>query len=963
MSQAPAFIDERAVSPQPAERGEVFFGPFALNPGSRLLWKEGRAVPLSARAMDILLLLVGHAGEIVGKRELLDRVWPETVVEDGTVRFHMSGLRKALGDGVDGARYVTTICGRGYCFVAPLRAAGDPVDPPAPAGAAALPPSMQRLVGRESDMATVVGSIEAARFVTIVGPGGIGKTALALAVGHHVAAAFPEHARFVDLASIADPHLVPALFASAVGFAAHTTNLVPALLTFLQNKSMLIILDSCEHLVGEVAAFAEQVSETAPGIAILATSREPLGAEGERIHRLRPLAVPDADAAAGDTHEFAAVQLFVERATASGARLPGSDEEAAQIGQICRRLDGIPLAIELAASRVAAFGVAGTAALLDDRLHNLVNGRRTALPRHQTLLATLDWSYDLLSTKEQAVLRRLAVFVGGFSFEAAHAVAELDHAEETLAQLVGKSLVSAELLGSEARYRLLDTTRSCLSAKLRDTGEAPASARRHAEFFLQSLERQSAAKGQKDGLTGHVLSKEDLGNVRAALDWSFGPCGEASLATALAAAAAPFLIEMSLFAECRRWSEQALAALDAETIGTRREIELQISLAHALMFTEGNSDRVRDAMLQGLALARALQAPLHELRLLTGLHLFHVRTAQHFAAIAFAEAAETLASRLGNPAASAAAESCVGMSSHLIGNHRTADSSLRSSLARTRDWPKTIRFLMDHRVPAQMALARHLWIEGKGDQAAALAAQTLRDAKQLGRPVTLCIALILGIKLQVWLGRSAAAADWTSQLVSHAARHSLTPYHAVGLAFEGEQISLNGFEEEGVGRIQAALETLRTLKYELVTTDLLLAVAGGRSRIGRYAEAMTAVDAALARIEKTGDCFYMPEATRIRAEVLACAGERQRAEAETCLIASVGWARRQSALAFELRAATSLARLLAQSGRPDQARDALAPVYARFSEGFGSSDLKAAAGLLRDLGGTAAADVRRAGAG
>jgi predicted ATPase/DNA-binding winged helix-turn-helix (wHTH) protein len=908
----------------------------------------------------MLILLVERAGEIVDKRELLERVWPHSIVEDGTLRFHMSGLRKALGDGVGGARYVTTICGRGYCFVAQLRLAGEATDLSASAGTSTLRPVPRRMVGREADVEELAAVLNASRFVTIVGPGGIGKTTIAMTIADGLSDASPEPARLVDLASISDADLVPALIASAVGFAAHTTDLIPALLTFLRDRSIVIILDSCEHLVEAAACLAEQIAAVAPGITILATSREPLGAEGERIHRLLPLALPRTDDRGEDARRSPAVQLLVDRASASGAVLTGSETETDYLVHICRRLDGIPLAIELAAGRVAALGVAQTAALLDARLLTLVNGRRTALPRHQTLIETLDWSYDLLSQKEQAGLRRLAIFVGGFSFEAAHAVADLDLAEETIAQLVGKSLVSADLLGAEARYRLLDTTRSCLLAKLSGTEEASAMARRHAEFFLASLERRGTGTEQADGLTGHILSKDDLGNVRAALDWSFGARGDPLLATALTAAAAPFLVEMSLFGECRRWTELALSALDEDMVGTCREIELRISLGHALMFTEGNSIRVKEEMLQGLALARSLQAPLHELRLLAGLHLFHVRTARHNDAIEFAEAAETLAARLGNAAVIAASESCVGLSRHLMGNHKLAGARLRSSLARTRGLPKTIRFGMDHRVPAQMALARQLWTEGFGDQAAALAEQTLRDAKQLGRSVILSIAFILGIKLQVWLGRSTVAADWTSQLISHAALHSLTPYHSVGLALEGEQISQHGPAEEGVARIESAIETLHRINYGLVTTDLLLAVASGRLRSGHHRQSLEAADAALERIEQTGDCLYLPEALRIRGEVLAAQRGGAGAEAERCLVSAAACARRQSALAFELRAVTSLAQLLVGGGRYAEAQDVLAPVHARFREGFGSGDLKVAAGLLADLGRNHPTSPRRA---
>jgi DNA-binding winged helix-turn-helix (wHTH) protein len=343
------------------------FGPFRLRVGERLLDKSGVRVPVGARALDILTVLASRAGEVVEKRELLASVWPAVIVDEGSLRFHMNGLRKALGDGKDGARYISTVPGRGYCFVAPivrLEGPGLSIGQPGRADARVnLPSRLSRMIGREQTVHEVAECLLAKKFVTLLGPGGIGKTTMAISIGHQLLPAFDGSVRFVDLGAISDPHLVPSTVASAIGFVAHTADLVPSIVAFLQDKSLLIILDSCEHLIDSVAHLAERIHAGAPDVHLLATSREALRVEGERVFNLDPLSTPptESDLDSRAALAFPAVQLFVERVTASGVRFELTDEDAPIVAEICRNLDGIPLAIELAAGRVSAYGVGGIA--------------------------------------------------------------------------------------------------------------------------------------------------------------------------------------------------------------------------------------------------------------------------------------------------------------------------------------------------------------------------------------------------------------------------------------------------------------------------------------------------------------------------------------------------------------------------------------------------------------------------
>jgi predicted ATPase/DNA-binding winged helix-turn-helix (wHTH) protein len=937
--------------------GLITFGPFRLNVGERLLEQDGLPVSLGARALDILAILTARPGKVVEKKELMDLVWPGVNVDEGSLRFHMNGLRKALGDGRDGARYIATIPGRGYCFVAPVLLLDDGDRPLREERAsevpAALPPQLRRMIGREAAVREVASDLLAKRFVTICGPGGIGKTTVAIAIAHELAPAFEGGVRFVDLASITDGKLVASMIASALGFVAHTSNIIPNLTAFLADKRLLIVLDSCEHVVDEVARAAEAIFAGAPDVHILATSREALRVDGEQVRQLSPLPTPPlhADLDRQAVLSFSAVQLFIERITASGVRFELSDADAPAMARICRSLDGIPLAIELAAGRVSSYGIGGIAALLKDRFAHVSNSRRTASPRHQTLSTTLDWSYNLLGGQERSLLQRLSIFTGPFTLDAAVAAAAFGQLDEMsvldcIGNLISKSLVAADLSGSRPRYRLLDTTRAYVREKLSETGEARDVARRHALHFLAVLESGSASPD-----TPEESARDHLGNVRAALAWSFSEEGDPEVGTRLAAAAVPLLVELSLLAECCVWASRGIDALNEATRGTLREINLQGALGHSLMFTEGNSERVRDCFRRGVDLARRLDQPLMELRLLGGLHLYNERTGNYHGAVEFAERSDVVARGIGHPAALAAAGSFLGLSQHLVGNHQAARVLLHKALAPVSPQTNSIHFGFDYRNRSRITLARHHWLVGEVDQATALAEQTIADAARLRHPVTLCIALIWGITVGLWAGDTEGSEQKIEEFASHARKHSLNPYSAVGTGYRGELCVLRGDGATGVALLTEALEMLHAARYELVTTTLMIALAQGLAMTERWGEALEVVDETLALVETNGDLLYMPEVLRTRAVILARNGRGNIPGAEEDFLRAIDLARRQSALSWELRTATSLASLWAAQGRVDDALALLSPVYARFTEGFSTRDLRTAEALLASLAG------------
>ena len=571
----------------PAQDSFVF-GPFRLYATQRRIERNGSLIQLSNRAFDILLTLIIQAGTVVSKSDLMARAWPGVSVDEGSLRVHVAALRKALGDGRAGAKYLSTVSGQGYCFVGPVSRLESAEPAPVkstPAHDHNLPVYPRLTTGRERTIEDISEKLKAQRFVTIVGPGGIGKTTVAVSTGHALLAEFAGQVHFLGLGEIGDAALVPGIAASALGLPARSNDPSGSLAAFLRDRRMLLILDCCEHVIETAAALAERLFKEAPELHILATSRELLRVEGEHIHRLPPLASPPEDAVltAASARTYPAVELFVECATAGGSEFELTDANASDVGNLCRRLDGIPLAIELTASHVCAYGVKSMLELLDKHFNLLWEGRRTALPRHRTLRATIEWSFNLLSEPERVILSRLSVFVGSFSLEAAQSIAASELIDDdmimaALASLAAKSMLT--LNTGSTRYRLLDTTRAYAQEKLAARADGRTMAQRHASYFLGLLESMGDETGQ------HLSAIADqVGNIRCALTWCFSDQGDRGAGVALTAASIPLFFKLSLLAECQLWVTRAIEALDQTAGNVKYDLALHAALGSARLLT------------------------------------------------------------------------------------------------------------------------------------------------------------------------------------------------------------------------------------------------------------------------------------------------------------------------------------------------------------------------------------------
>src|SRR6266436_6617675 len=478
------------------------FGPFELSSSERVLRRGGEGLRLGGRALDILIYLADRPGEVIAKQELIDHVWSDVTVEEGSLRFHVAAIRKALGDGQFGSRYIANIKGRGYSFVGavvPLTGSTESRnDKFRHQGRLPVRPIM--MIGRKTVVSEVSDKLRNERFVTLLGPGGIGKTTIALAVGRAVAEEFGGKVHFVDLESLTDPQHVAGAVATSLGVALESKDPSLELVDLVRSRKLLVILDSCEHVIEAVASLAEQLYQETEQVYLLTTSRESLKVEGEHCYRVLPLDYPPdgSEQTANAVLRYPAVQLFVRRVAARAGSVVLTDEEAPFVAEMCRKLDGLPLAIELAAGQVAALGLKNTAARLVSRMELLRLSNRTAVPRHRSLKAALDWSYNLLSDAERIVLRRIAPFVGHFTLEGARYVAgELGVGTgeifDAIAGLVEKSLIATRIDEGQAQYRLLDTTRAYALEKMEEHAEVDVVLRRHAEYVAGYLESQRVA--------------------------------------------------------------------------------------------------------------------------------------------------------------------------------------------------------------------------------------------------------------------------------------------------------------------------------------------------------------------------------------------------------------------------------------------------------------------------------------
>jgi predicted ATPase/DNA-binding winged helix-turn-helix (wHTH) protein len=945
-----------AISPSALWGKIASFGPFRLHATERLLEKNGTPLKIGSRALDILITLLEHAPEVVSKRDLMRRVWGQLVVDEVSLPVQVNALRKRLGDGESSVSYISNIPGRGYCFTGEVTWAEAQATPrKAPTAPSQLPREPLLMVGRDDVVRELTAQLKKQRFVSIVGAGGIGKTTIALTLAHRMLDEFEGAVHFIDLGAVEDSRLLASLLASQLGLVAASDQPLPVILTHLREQRMLLVFDSCEHLIEAIAALAENIFRDAPEVHILVTSREALRAEGEQAHHLPPLECPPPDTeslTAAQALAFSAVQLFVKQVAHSGHAFELTDTDAPIVAEICRRLDGIALALELAACRVAVHGVQGTASLLNKQFRLLWRGRRTALPRHQTLSATLNWSYNLLSATERLVLRRLAVFVGSFSLEAAlDVVAEsLDPAElaETLATLADKSLLTSDRT-TAMRYRLLDTTRAYAWQKLTESGENLKIVRRHCEHMIHALERFGTTISLLPSPASIDFFVLNLGNLRAALEWSFSDQGDSGLGAKLAGASACLFFQAGLLPECAAWTERAIETLDTLGIGARLELEVLACFGSSFMVTKGNVPAAHTALVRALDIAERLNAARMQLYVLHTLYKWQIRSGDLRGFRELTDRVATVAKEMADPLADAIAHGFFAVTCFFTGDNREVPRHARIALTAPVHLSKLNRASFGHLHRVRSILARNLWVLGYPEQAMATIEEAVQEAENLNHPFTLCYILMACVVVPLEIGDWQRAEALIHRLSSIATKHHLFTYARASVGWEGRLAVSRGDLSRGFELLQTALADLHEDGYELYRPLLSVTLAEGLAKTGERELAYSTICEAVTWAETRGRILNLIDLLRVKGEILTSMSQQDTSEGEAFLLQSLQLARERGLLSFELRAGISIARLWADRAQRDNALELLEPIFNRFSEGFQTRDLVAAAQLLRQL--------------
>jgi predicted ATPase/DNA-binding winged helix-turn-helix (wHTH) protein len=916
-------------------RNTLSFGPYELSIGNRLLTNGTKVVPLGARAMDLLVVLVDRANQVVSQRTLIERVWPERGADQISLRVHISALRKALAERDPSRRYIATVPGRGYSFIVPVTSTASQTSEPGSGSRSVLPARLTRMVGRKDAIAEIQTKLTTHKFITIVGPGGIGKTTVAVTIAHEMRSIFDGQVRFLDLSPLGDASLIASAVATLFGLAVQTDDVLPALIERLREVPTLLVLDGCEHLIEGAAALAEKLFHRAPTLHLLATSREAMRVEGENVYELAALACPPEDhvMSASCALEYPAVRVLVDRIQA----VSGHFELA----------DAVALAIEFAAGRVGVYGLGETASMLDDHLNMSWAGRRTAMARHQTLNATLEWSYDLLDQSERLVLSRLSVFSGGFTFEAAVAVVADEKVDEARVsdcvwELRSKSLIAAN--GQESRLRLLDTTRAFASRRLAESHEEDLFRQRHALYF-SDLFRQGTSMAESEW--PRMLAVE-VDNLRAALNWAFASEGDAKIGVDLAAASASSWMGMALLTECRDWMMKAVDRLKGVNSGTRQEMVIHSALASCMMFTGGMTEESYATWTKTRLLAEGLGDIEHQLVSLLVLWAHKIRLPRYAEAIELAERCGEVAQKSGDRGAIAMANYMRGISYHHTGRLLQAENCLEMSLHRDDEASRLAlikRFGYDRKVDALMILSSVVWLRGSPDHARRLNQMSLAEARQLGHAVPLCVALA-GVSFNAYLAglndkETEALAD---ELVDHAGKYGVESYHGFGLAMQALGRMRQGDTEAPAELFYSGLEKLSAARYGVFHPILQAEFARCLAVAGRAREAIAAFERAKINLDDENQP-HAPELFRIRGE-LALSSNEGLAVCRGYFLRAIELSERQGSLSWTLRAATSLAIAEKSDTRREEARLILRSTHVKFRDGSDTFDLRLATRVL-----------------
>jgi predicted ATPase/DNA-binding winged helix-turn-helix (wHTH) protein len=954
---------------RPMSEGAYFFGDYRFFPRRQLLLRGEVPVRIGARALDLLQMLLERQGELVSKAELIKFAWPDTYVHESNLKVNIAALRRSLPQERAEFPYIVTVPGRGYRFAALARfETADALSMPPSAGGGAFGSSPQGphiLVGRDDDVAELAKTVCERGFVTIVGPAGVGKTTVAIAAARELAGRFPDGVCFVDLAAINDPQLVCPAIASSLGSGAGFVDLLVGIVEALRTRDVLLILDNCEHVLATAALVADHIHLALPQVGIIATSREPFRTRTENVYRLAPLRCPDGDVRVDrrQAMSYSAVELFVTRAQElAGYTL--SDLDASVVADICRRLDGIPLAIELAAPRLKTCDPATLIRHLNESFDLLNYGPRTAPLRHQALQATLDWSYRLLSEAEAMLLRHLSMFAGMFALEDVLGVTSETGTSPgeiaaCLENLASKSLVSQIHTDSRSAYRLLDTTRSYAGERLRAAGEDRSAYEGYASYLCGLFEQAEAEwkwLAREEWIATYGRRANDL---RRAIDWAFGEDGDIETGLRLSVAAIPLWDELSSVAECR---QRVRTALDVAKRIAHPDLQLQMKLATAyarsLSFTEQLEPEAEAACLESVRLAELIGDADYRLRSVWGLAVLQSFAGRHRDVLASLDRFDAISAQTNDASAASAGARFRIMTRFYRGDITGAHDDLKQ-LATRHDTlaqrSRISRFQVDPYVVVRVSLAFVGWVCGDTIQAVRHARAAVNGATATEHLVSQSNALALAsIPIALWTGDVDAAEHQVHLLLDNLNRRNLASWGPLSRFFGAAARHQRG-KPDAVEQMRTAANEILASKFLIRAPLYLSMLAEAALDRGRVQLARSSISAALALAERLDETWCRPELLRILGRIEHQHGDRTRAE--QALVLAVQSAGQSGALSLQLRAATDLAEIWTEAGAPSVAAAVLHPICQQFAADSVERDVARARRVLDRARGRAASDL------
>ncbi|MDE1182341.1 winged helix-turn-helix domain-containing protein [Paraburkholderia sp.] len=957
----------------------IKIGHFEIDLALRVLRKDGEPVHVGSRAFDILVVLASADGRLVRKDELMDAVWPDTIVEENNLQVHLSTLRKVLGADRD---CILTVPGRGYRLVQ-RRSDDAPATIVRTRVVARLPAQRTGVIGRDAAVAQVHATLDTTRVLTLTGAGGIGKTTLAIAVAHRLAAEQPDSVCFVELAALKHEDAILAAIAdSCGGLDPDVVPRIDAIVALLAGQPRLLLLDNAEHVIGYVAALVERLIASHDALRVLVTSREPLRISPEVVFRVEPLDVPSRDATEHEILEQSSVHLFMSRAQALQGKVWTDRTEIARVGEICRRLDGIPLAIELAAARVVAFGVEGVYRRLDDRMAILAGGYRTALPRHQTLRATFDWSFALLDPDAKSLFRRLAMFGGVFSLEAMCAVAcddalTIGAVIDGIGELAAKSMVSVELDGPVAKYRLTESTRAYALEQLHAEGESQEIAARNARYLASRFRQGACASSSSSSALARFEGGSDLqqtlDDARSAFDWAFSDEGDLRLGVELASTLVGALLECCLIEECGRRAARAVAALGdlpAGAVDAVSEMRIRAALASVLPNLRGPIKCAADLWHDVLALAVMSQNDEFQARALWGLWNAMLSAGNVHQALFYAKRFQQFAQARGSRWQHTLATSLTAVAQHCLGQHACARAKLEACIRDLSAYPDDARqikrFAVEPLAICYSGLARIVWVQGDAEQALEFADK----AVNLIHPATMepwftHTLGVVAIPLALLSGDYRRGKHYLAITRSQTALHDFTIWREYCECVGGHLDVLEGRPEAGLATLETALDSLIQRGFRRLITPLIVACAEALIAAGRFKDASKRLNDALEFCQQNGKLFFLPEVWRAlgvvaqaQAAMLPEGDDARRhalIEAQASFDEAIELSRAHGARMWELRATLGLAQLLRSQDRDDDALAALRDIALEFDRSSRVPDVAAMFALLDSL---SASDAR-----